>query len=278
MSSADDELTVYFPGRSFPSVSVTGTRCDQMCGHCRGSHLRGMTDVSGAGEMMRAVNMLISSGGNGLLVSGGCDANGSVPVAGYADQIRYAHENGLKVNVHTGFIRKEDAKLLVNAGVDVFSVDVHQDPAVIRNILNLDVPKSAYSDMLDNIMSAGGRLSPHLTAGFGTEDMMMSAELVRSKGITEATLLVLVPTKGTVTEGSLISEDAVLDSVRMLMRTGLSVTLGCMRPRVHRGLEIRCIEAGVRRIANPSLGTISWAKENGFRVTEERTCCCIIRQ
>jgi uncharacterized radical SAM superfamily protein len=222
--------------------------------------------------------MLISSGDNGLLVSGGCDANGSVPVTGYADQIRYAHENGLKVNIHTGFMTKEDAERLVAAGVDVFSVDVHQDPAVIRNILNLSVPKSAYSDLLDNIISAGGRPSPHLTAGFGTEDMVMSAELVRSKGISEVTLLVLVPTKGTVTEDNLISEDAVLDSVRMLMGTGLSVTLGCMRPRVHRDLEIRCIEAGVRKIANPSRGTISWAKENGLKVTEERTCCCITRQ
>jgi len=236
-----------------------------------------MKDVSGDGVLFHAVNEMITSGAEGMLVSGGCDVNGSVPVMKALNEIRYAHENGLKINVHTGFITKEDAEQLVNAGVDAFSADIHQDIAVIKNILHLDVPESAYSDMLNNIISAGGLPIPHLTVGFGTKDMISSAELVLSKGIKDVVLLALIPTKGTITENNLITEDPVLDSVRLLMDMGLNVTLGCMRPRSHRNLEKRCIEAGVRKIANPSRSTLEWAKERGMRVTEKRTCCCIIR-
>jgi uncharacterized radical SAM superfamily protein len=246
-----------------------------MCEHCKGSHLGGMTDVSEAGAMLRVIDGLISSGGAGVLVSGGCDVNGSVPVKGAIDAIRYAHGSGLKVNVHTGFIGKEDAKRLRDAGVDTFSVDIHQDPAIIKDTLHLNVPKSAYSDMLDNIISVGGNVAVHLTAGFGAEDLVASAELVKNKGLREAILLALVPTKGTMTEDNLIPEDAVVDAAALLMEMGLEVTLGCMRPRVHRDLERRCIEAGVRRIANPSRRTVSWAKENGFKVIERKVCCGI---
>ncbi|MCL1984804.1 MAG: radical SAM protein [Methanomassiliicoccaceae archaeon] len=275
MNPDNSVLTVYSPGRSFPSVSVTGTKCDLMCEHCGGSHLNGMIAAETPQDMMRVIDRIISSGGDGLLISGGCDADGSVPVMRMTDAIRYASEKGLKVNIHTGLIGKEDAAALVNAGVKAFSVDVHQDPAIIRNVLHLNVPASAYSDMLDNITDAGGTPVAHLTAGFGTEDLRLSVGLVRNKGLRDVVLLALVPTKGTITEDTLISEDAVTDAAVMMIDTGLNVTLGCMRPRSHRTLEIRCIEAGVRHIANPSRQTIQWAKEKGMRVVEKRTCCCI---
>jgi len=276
MSYVGDGLTIYLPGRSFPAVSVTGTKCDQMCEHCRGLHLKGMMNAEDASDMINTVKGLISSGGTGLLVSGGCDVNGSVPVMRAMNAIEYASKNGLSVNVHTGFVNKGDAERLAAAGV-MFSADVHQDPDVIRNVLNLDVPPSAYAEMLDTIINAGGRPAAHLTVGFGTADLVMSADLVKSKGLRNVILLALVPTKGTMTENTLISEDAIVDAVRILKEKGFDVTLGCMRPRVHRDLEIKCIEAGVRKIANPSRRTVSWAKENGMEIIEKRTCCCITR-
>ncbi|MCL2607343.1 MAG: hypothetical protein FWD92_02135 [Methanomassiliicoccaceae archaeon] len=276
MSYVGDVLTIYMPGRSFPALSVTGIKCDQMCEHCRGAHLKSMINAEN-GPMIDMVNDLISSGGTGMLVSGGCDVKGSVPVMRAIEAIEYASKNGLSVNVHTGFLNKDDAERLAAAGA-VFSADVHQDPDIIKNILNLDAAPSAYSDMLDTIISAGGRPAAHLTAGFGIADLTMSADLVKSRGLRNVILLALVPTKGTMTEDTLIPEGAVVDAVRMLKERGFDVTLGCMRPRVHRDLEIRCIEAGVRKIANPSRRTISWAEENGMEIIEERTCCCIDRQ
>jgi len=275
MSIDNDELTVYHTGRPFPPVSVTGPECEQMCEHCKGKHLKGMIDVRGTPDLFRVVNDLSAAGAEGLLVSGGCDTDGSVPVVKEADAIRYAVDNGLKVNVHTGFIGKEDAERLVNAGVEAFSVDVHQDPDIIRNILHLEVERDAYSETIDNIISAGGRPVAHLTVGFGDEDLLRSAELIVKKGFDEAVLIALVPTKGTMTEKTLVTEDEILEAVSRLMNMGLKVTLGCMRPRTHRDLERKCIELGVRRIANPTRETVRWAKERGMRVIEMMTCCCI---
>ena len=274
MNFKNEELMIYLTGRPFPPVSVTGPECDQMCEHCKGKHLKGMIDVRGTPDLFRVVNDLSAAGAEGLLVSGGCDVNGSVPVVREADAIRYAAENGLKVNVHTGFIGKDDAERLVKAGAGAFSVDIHQDPDIIRNILHLEVEETAYSDTLDNIAAAGGTPVAHLTVGFGREDLIRSAELIIKKGFDAAVLIVLVPTKGTMTEKMLITEEEILEAVKELTGMGLKITLGCMRPRVLRDLEKRCIEAGVRRIANPTRETIRWAKENGMKVIEMKTCCC----
>ena len=275
MNGNNHTLTAYFPRGT--SASVTGTRCDLMCEHCKSRHLRGMTDVSCADKMLRFIDGVIASGGKGILMSGGCDINGSVPIMRHIGAIEYASKNGLAVNVHTGFVTADDANLLVKAGVNAFSADIHQDPVIIRNVLHLNAGAEAYAEMLDNIISAGGRPVPHLTVGFGTDDLLLSAELVKSKGLKDVVILALVPTKGTITEDTLVSEDAILSAVGLLTELGLNVTLGCMRPRVHRDLEIGCIRAGVRKIANPSRRTLFWARDNGLAVEEERTCCCIIR-
>ncbi|MCL2143346.1 MAG: hypothetical protein FWH44_05340 [Methanomassiliicoccaceae archaeon] len=277
MSFDSETLTIYLPGRPFPSLSVTGTGCDQMCEHCKGAHLRHMKDVSCGSAMSAAVDDIISSGGHGMLVSGGCDKRGSVPVMNVIDDIERAVRSGLKVNVHTGFLNEDDAERLVSAGVREFSVDVHQDPVIIKEVLHLDVSPDAYSEMIDIIVSAGGRPVPHLTAGFGTYDLLASAELVRDKGLNEITLLALVPVKGTITENSLITEDTIVEAARMLKGMGFEVTLGCMRPRFHRGLEIRCIDSGIKSIANPSRDTVAWAREKGMKIVEKHTCCCFTR-
>ncbi|MDR0791625.1 MAG: hypothetical protein LBE47_03690 [Methanomassiliicoccaceae archaeon] len=275
MTPNNDELTVYLTGRPFPPVSVTGPKCEQMCEHCKGAHLKWMIDIRGTPDLFRVINDLLAAGAEGLLVSGGCDVNGSVPIMKEVPAIKYAHDNGMKVNVHTGFIGKDDAKRLVDAGVTAFSVDVHQDPDIIRNILHLEVPAEAYSELLDNIISAGGEAVAHLTVGFGTEDLMRSAELIKRKGLKEVVLLALVPTKGTMTEKMLITDDEIIDAAGALMDMGFNVILGCMRPRANRDLEVRCIELGIRRIANPSRKTILWARENGMKVIVRETCCCI---
>jgi len=275
MTRDDDTLTVYSPASSFPAVSVTGKGCDQMCEHCKGSHLKGMLPAESNDGMLRLIDEIVNSGGTGVLISGGCDIFGKVPLQKVENAIAYAASKDLKVNVHAGLINEKEAERLVRAGVSAFSVDVHRDPDIICSVLHLDSGPDAYEKTIDSIIKAGGRPVAHLTVGFGTADLMLSADLVKKKGLKDIILLALVPTKGTMTENAMISEDAIVDSVKLLIAEGFNVTLGCMRPRVHRSLEIRCIQAGVRHIANPSRGTISWARENGFRIVEKRTCCCI---
>lgn len=267
-------ITAYYPGRGFPSISVTGVRCDQMCEHCRGYHLRSMTPVSNPDDLKVLAQSILDEGGEGFLLSGGCDIGGTVPVMGYAKAVSEISQD-LCVNVHAGFITENEAKELVEAGVSYFSVDVHQNEGEIRSVLHLDRTAEDYSKLIDGIMSAGGKVIPHITVGFGYDDLLRSGELIVSKGLKDVVLLSLVPTPGTEVEESVLTEDAVLEAVKILSDMGLNVILGCMRDRSLRTLEIRCIQAGITRIANPSFDTVKWAKENGYEVVKKNVCCCV---
>lgn len=210
-----------------------------------------------------------------MLISGGSDADGRVPVADHADAIAEIVSMGLEVNVHTGFATEEDIEKLVKAGVGAFSLDMHQDREVIRDSLHLDREPEDYGRLIDSIRAAGGKAVPHITLGFGMEDLSLSLRLLAERDMKEIVVLALVPAPGTATEGLSMNEDAIAGAVMMMTAMGFSVTLGCMRDRRLRGLEIKCIEAGVRRISNPSAETVRWAEEQGFSVETDPRCCCM---
>ena len=266
-------VIAYYPGNDFPSISVTGTRCDQMCEHCRAVHLRGMIAAEDVESFSNLAQSLAKKGCKGYLLSGGCDENGSVPVGRYSEAVK-GSSRGLMVNVHAGFISGKEAKGLAEAGVSCFSVDVHQDRGEMKTVLHLDRNPKDYSELLDILIGTGVKVVPHLTVGFGYNDLALSADLVVSKGLKEVVLLSMMPTEGTIVEESVLTEDAVMDAVHILQEKGLVVILGCMRDRSLRGLERRCIEAGVTRLANPSLETLRWAEGNGYSVEKRNICCC----
>lgn len=268
-----ERLEFFRPGNGFPAVSVTGGRCELMCDHCRGEHLRRMFPAVSGEDLAAKARDIVGSGGCGMLLSGGCDMRGKVPLAGFAAAIGETVGMGLEVNVHPGFLDREEAQALADAGVGAFSLDLHQDPRVIRDVLHLDVGPEEYSRTLDNILSVRGRAVPHITAGFGTDDLVLSAELARSKGLREIILLGLVKTRNAAVEN--ITDEGMISAVRILRDMGMDVILGCMRPRSHR-LEVGCIGEGVRKIANPSPRTVSWAEENDMDHTEHGKCCAML--
>lgn len=265
-------LVVFTPGAKFPSISVTGTKCSQMCEHCKSLHLKRMTYISNDDELLTLAHSISSKRGTGFLLSGGCDTNGSVPIEKYANCLKNM-PSGLLVNAHTGFITLQEAKNLANSGVSCFSVDVHQDKKEIRSVLHLDRDPNDYSKLLDILKSTGVKVVPHLTVGFGYDDFILSAELVKSKGLKDVVLLSMVPTKGTIVEKSL-SDNTIIDAVKILQKKKLNVTVGCMRDRTLRELEKKCIKIGVNKIANPSLETITWANKNGYKIERKNMCCC----
>lgn len=235
-----------------------------------------MTPVSSPDGLMKIAEAVRFAGGNGILLSGGCDADGTVPLERYVGCISDITGMGMKVNLHAGFITRPEAERLARAGVSSFSMDVHQDPGVISSVLHLGRKPSDYSDLLDALIATKGKVVPHLTVGFGVSDLLMSAELIKDKGLKNVVLLALIPTRGTAVEESILTEDAIVSAVDALMEIGLNVTLGCMRDRRHRELERRCIMSGVRCIANPSSETVRWAESEGFEIKEEKQCCSIV--
>lgn len=272
-------ISIYRPGRSFPSVSVTGSHCSLMCEHCKGHYLASMEDVSEDGALLRFAQGLWKRGGKGFLMSGGCDVSGKVPYSrSILDQVRHIKERtGLVVNAHTGMVGDLEAKELAKAGVDCFSFDVVADEGIMREVMHLegtDVRRS-----LGALVSTRVRVVPHILAGLrGTigEAEEKALEMVRVHGPDMVVLIVHIPTKGA-PMGSMVQAgtEGILDFARRMREelVGAELVLGCMRPKGDPDMEIGVIGAGFDGIVQPSSRTVSYLRSQGYELGRVDGCC-----
>ena len=259
---------------------MTGDACSLQCDHCRAHYLKGMRPALSPAELIRIAKELDADGAEGMLVSGGCDSNGKIPLGPFLPALkRIKLETKLKVNLHTGLIGDEEASRIADTNVDCISFDFVRDPDVIRKRMHLSCGPDAYVGTLISLFSAGVKsIVPHLLVGLsGEKDRFEidAIEIVSKYPIAGLVILALMPTRGTPTGSSLPpSNDHLLEMIeRAVDALDVPVMLGCMRPRGDWKLETKAIELGVRRIAMPSPRTEVWAKAQGYGVINRPSCC-----
>ncbi len=215
-----------------------------------------------------------------MLVSGGCDKNGKVPLGPFLPALkRIKMETDLKINLHAGLIDDEEASQIAATGIDCVSFDLVQDPDVILGRLHLSCGAEAYSSTLAALFSSGvKRVVPHLLVGLsGEEDRFEIAaiETAAQYPIAGFVVIALMPTRGTPMENvPPPGDDHLLEILeRAVDALDVPVMFGCMRPRGNWKLETKAVELGVRRIAMPSPRTEEWAKAQGYRVIKRSSCC-----
>ncbi len=270
-------LTVFHPGKGFPAYSVTGTGCQLGCDHCRGRHLIGMRPI-GPPERSAAELVALAGQVEGVLLSGGCDRDGRVPLLPYLGAVAAARDVGLSVNLHPGLV-DGDAAALVASGADRISVDLVQDPQVIDGVFHLRRSPEDYEHTLRELVDAGAAVVPHICVGLGSQAAEDRAlELAASCDIRALVVLAFLPTWGTPMFTKRSPDDARVTGLvrRAVEMLDCPVALGCMRPRGRPSLEIGCIEAGATGIVNPSREALRWVSENGHRVRESRLCCAYL--
>ena len=99
-----DELATPREARFVP-VSITGRSCGLMCDHCRARILESMHPAKTPAEFLTLGRRLAELGVSGILLTGGSDRAGVVPLGPYAGAIRLLRqEHGLTVIVHTGLL------------------------------------------------------------------------------------------------------------------------------------------------------------------------------
>jgi len=231
-------------------------------------------------DLIRIAKELDAGGAEGMLVSGGCDSNGKIPLGPFLPALkRIKLETRLKVNLHTGLVGDEEALAIADANVDCISFDLVQDPEAISKKLHLSCGPEAYASTLTSLFTADVKsVVPHLLIGLsGEEDRFEIAaiEMVAKHPIDGLVILSLIPTKGTPMEDCPSpSDDHLLEIVdRAFDALDVPVILGCMRPRGNWKLETKAIELGVRRIAMPSPQTEAWAKAQGYGIIKRSSCC-----
>jgi len=276
-------IDIFRPGRSFPAVSVTGTRCNLKCHHCAGHHLHGMRAATEPEELVRLARGLDEEGALGLLISGGSETTGKVPLERFVGAIRRIKDTTrLKINAHVGLAPKSDLEDLVAAGVDAFSVDVYGTDSAVQDTLGLDARAGDFMKVVGDLKSLGApAVAPHICIGI--EKGVLAGEMeaiarLKPTGPDALVFIVFTPTKGTSYEMAQAPTPSDILSVLRLAREQLPDTrlvLGCMRPRKVRQYELEAVALGIDGIVMPSKGALEYIRRSGMKVSEKGTCCAL---
>jgi len=267
----------------FASISVTGKTCALNCKHCGGKLLETMLDCRDPGELAAMGRRLRENGCEGILVSGGADASGAVPLLPFMDSIARLKGMGFKVLVHTGLASDEVLAGLSRAGVDQLMVDIIGSNETVREVYHLDKTTDDYLDFMRRCRAHGLELAPHLVLGLhfgkilGELEALRMITAMRPKRIV---IVVLCPKRGTEMEQVAPPDAADCGRIIALARTAnptAYLSLGCARPAGNRAalIEQFALNAGVNAIAFPCEETIELAKEMGLKARYSNMCCVL---
>jgi uncharacterized radical SAM superfamily protein len=291
-----DELAFAVPGakryetecyandpRRFASISLTGRQCTLQCEHCRGRLLSGMLPAPDAEALLSLGRRLLDRGCRGVLISGGADAAGAVPLKPQLDAIAQLKSWGLQVIVHTGLLDRETAKGLKAANVDQVLFDVLGDEATIREVLHLDRTPEDYATTLSLLREVGVPIAPHVVIGLHYGQLrgeLAALETIRRVGADVVVLVVLRPLPRTpMADVQPVSPQAVgrLAAVARLCNPSTPLTLGCARPAGPDKLEMErlAVLAGVNALAYPDPATVRLAEGLGLRARFIERCCTL---
>ena len=264
----------------FTPVSLTGTRCAHSCKHCNSHYLRHMLDGSG-GKLQTEASKLSDKGAEGILLSGGSAADGSVPTYEQSDVIqKIKHDTKLKISAHTGIVNSSQARIL-SEYLDMALVDILGDDETIHDVLGIDACVQDYEDTLNHLSSAGIPLAPHIIVGLDNGRLkgeFKALEIVKKFNPATVVIVVFIPTKGTALEGApppkIQDVVKVITTARMMFDVPLS--LSCVRPggRYRSELDKYAILGGIDRIAVPSRKAFTTSKELGLNIIEIPKMCC----
>lgn len=295
--TASRPITFYTPGlrrhktteyggqapHEFVSISVTGTACALGCDHCQTHVLRGMTALPLAdGSLFDLCAQAKARGARGVLISGGCDAQGRVPLRSHmADLLRVGRELGLRIRVHPGLPDEETCMGLAEVGLDGAMIDVIGHEDTIRDVYHLCARPEDYEAALARLKKHGVPAVPHIVLGLHYGRLLgewRALEMVTRHPPKLLVLVILMPLLGTPMAGVRPPAPAELFAFFQEARRALPnrpIILGCARPvgPIKREIDQAAIDAGLDGIAYPAEGVVAYACQRGRSPQFINACC-----
>jgi uncharacterized radical SAM superfamily protein len=228
---------------------------------------------------------LYKAGTRSVLISGGCDADGTVPHLKYIDQVaRIKSELPLRVIVHSGLVDEELAQALREAGVDGAMIDIIGADETIRKVYHLKRRQvEDYERSLELLVRCGLSVIPHIVIGLHYGKILgehRAIEMIRRYPISALILVILMPILSTpmfaVASPSLEEIGDIFYRARLAFPKR-PVHLGCARPmgKVMRQTDTLAVDLGLNGIAYPAPGVVEYARERGLVPEFHETCCSI---
>jgi hypothetical protein len=268
----------------FATVSLTGTACALHCAHCNRHLLETMHAAPAPADLVALGRRLQSQGCQGLLLSGGADARGAVPLLHFLSAIAELKAIGLQLIVHTGLVDEQTANGLYAAGVDQALFDVIGDEETIRSVYGLPFTPQDYARGLAILRQAGLVVAPHVVIGLHYGQLrgeLDALEIIRDVGAHMVVLVVLRPLPNTLMAGVVppgAEEVGRLTAVARLLMPDTPLILGCARPagQAKVPMERLAVLAGANVVAYPDPETVRLAAERGLQTEFLESCCTLV--
>ena len=267
----------------FVSVSVTGSACALSCEHCNMKVLHGMDDLTlHGGSLFDLCAGLRERGARGVLVSGGCDARGRVPLLPHMDDlIRVRRELGLVIRVHPGLPDDETCAGLAEVGIDGAMVDIIGHRETIRDVYHMDAGPEDYEAVLERLDRHRVPAVPHIILGLHFGRMLgeeNALQMVVRHRLELLVLVILMPLSGTAmadVEPPSLKDIGGFFQIARMTRPSTPVMLGCARPlgSIKEKIDRLAVDAGLNGIAYPSDGIVAYARDNGLEPEFVNACC-----
>jgi lipoyl synthase len=268
----------------FAAISLTGADCALQCNHCKAKVLETMHAARRPAELWELAQRLHAAGSRGALVTGGSARNGVVPFLPHLGVLRrIKQELGWRLVVHSGVADDRLVEGFAHVGVDAALVDVPPSTAAVREVLNLSLTPDDFLRMIDRLVAAGVRVTPHVVLGMHAgriDGEARTLEHLRDCAIAALILVVLIPLPGTPMQTVQPPSPEALAPLFVQARrqfAGIPVVLGCARPGGrHKVMTDRvAIMAGFNGIAYPANGVVTLAAELGLEPELHEVCCSL---
>lgn len=268
----------------FVSISLTGAECALACDHCNMNILKSMDSMPKfRGSLFEMCRKLASQGAGGVLISGGSNKQGRVPLLKHIpDLIRVRRELGLTIRVHPGIPDEETVAGLAEVGIDGAMMDIIGDNDTIRDVYHLaDTSTEDYEQALALLDRYGVPSIPHIILGLHYGQMrgeQNALEIIARHDHRVVVLVILMPLSGTLMVH--VTPPPVEEMSRFFVHTRMAlpqspVMLGCARPvgQSKFPTDRAAVDAGFNGIAYPAEGIITYAQRRGLQPKLINACC-----
>ncbi|MHA2002858.1 MAG: radical SAM protein [Candidatus Thorarchaeota archaeon] len=269
---------------NFISISVTGTSCALQCDHCEGRLLKGMEPAMTSDQLIQVCKEVRMRGAEGVLISGGSDSRGHVPLSQFGTAIKAATtELGLKVVVHTGLVDDETVQMLKDASIDAAMLDIIGSREVSESIYHLEDGPKRMEQSLELLHAAGIPTVPHVLVGLDYGSLggeIEALDMISRTNPAGVVIIALSPLRKTPMASakppSAESIGKVLTVTRLAMKE-TPVLLGCARPIGQHKIDTDkyALQSGVNGVAYISQEGVDYAKSLGLKPVFRDVCCSL---
>jgi hypothetical protein len=271
----------------FMPVSITGASCELNCDHCGRKILKAMRATTTPEELFRYAREIASRGAKGMLISGGSDKCGVVPIKSFLSTIaRIKQEFGFRIVAHLGILDEETVRAIKDSdAIDGAMMDIVGSDDTLKQVYHLrDVSIAEFEHSLQLLCEYRINTIPHVVIGLHYGRIIgeyHALEIIARYPVTSVVLVGLLPQAGTSMADVVPPEPDEMGEVfkyaRKLFPT-TPVLLGCTRQMGEHKLktEVLALKAGLNAIAYPAEGIVTLARNMGLVPQFSQMCCSLM--